>query len=266
MISVKQNVILHGDCLALLEDIPDNSLDLIVTDPPFNVMNTHNLTFTTRSDIVQTADFDQFASYEEYIAFIDQWMTVMVRKMKTPSTLYCFFATQYITDLLRIGERLGLVRKNVIAWVKTNPALHIHKTNYLSSYESCVMMVKDYPTFNFTNQADMHNVIITGLCPPKERLKDDDDDTLHPTQKRLDVIEHLIEVSSNPGDVVCDPFSGSGTTNAACAKMGRYCIGIEQDVKYYTASIARLKKIQVQYGKTHQQSLRAFVRAKTNEN
>lgn len=257
MENYKVNKIFQGDCLKILADLPDNLIDLVITDPPFNVMNKEDLKFNHRTDITQGVEFDQFSSYEDYLQFIDNWIKLIVQKMRSNSSLYVFFAIQYLTDLMKLCLKYGLKYKGVLVWHKTNPAPKIRKSGYVSSTESILFMVKGKPTFNFLGQNKMHNLIEMPICMGKERLKNKNEKnkkgkyaTLHPTQKPLELFKHFILVSSNINDLVCDPFVGTGTANIACRMLNRYCIGIELDKNYASHAIERLNKIKVKKQKS----------------
>lgn len=242
------NKLILGNCLEILPQFPDKLFDLVITDPPFNVMNKEDIKFKNRADIKQEADFDQFYSYEDYIKFTKKWIDLIETKMKVDSSLYVFFAVQYITDLMDICLERGMKYKGVLIWHKSNPAPKIRKSGYLSSTEAILFMVKGKPTFNFLGQNKMHNLIETPICMGHERLKDKSRKnkkgkftTLHPTQKPEALYEHLITVSSNINDLVCDPFAGTGTANVVCQNLERYCIGIEKNEKYINNAKERLK-------------------------
>lgn len=241
------NELYHNDCLIVLDQLIDTSVHLVLADFPYYIMTGTDLVIEGRSDIVQNAEFDHvWPTYEEYIHFVDQCVEKIVAKMCQHSSFYGFFATQYLTDLIRICEKYGLVRKNILVWYKTNPCPHIRKSNYLSAFESVVFMVKGYPTFNFTQQENMHNCLIYPVCAGHERIRDPTTGkVLHPTQKPESVIENLIEVSSNKGDMVLDPFAGMGTVNVVCKKLGRHCIGIEKDETFYNAAQKRLTNTKI---------------------
>jgi len=249
LFDLAQNQLLLGDMFKVLEKVPDASFDLVVTDPPFYVMNKKNLRFKNRTDIVQSVAFDQFNSYEEFLAFTKRWMTLTVQKMKENASIYVFFGAQYISDLMRIGLDLGLTYKGILVWHKTNPAPKIRKSGYLSSTELILFLIKGKPTFNFLGQNKMHNFMETSIVMSPERLKDTTilrkgrHPTLHPTQKSLKVIKHLITVSSNKSDSVLDPFAGTGTTNAACKELDRFCLGIECNAKYVNAAQDRVDQV-----------------------
>lgn len=235
------NRIFQGDCREILKKLPDNFFDLLVTDPPYFIMNKQDLPMKTRAPIVQNASFDHFDSYESFIEFTRSWIKSLVPKMKEDATMYIFFAGQYITDLLRICEEFGFEYVTMMVWYKTNPVPKIRKTKYLSATEFLLHVSRGKPTFNFLGQRKMHNVLRASICCGKERLqKDGQLNSLHPAQKPESIIEKLIKVSSNKDQWVCDPFAGTGTVNAVCKKMRRQCIGIEKDKEYFERATKRL--------------------------
>jgi site-specific DNA-methyltransferase (adenine-specific)/modification methylase len=251
------NRIIRGNCLEILPQIPDKSVDLVITDPPFNVMNKTDLKFKHRADITQQVSFDEFESYQTYLSFTEKWVRTVAAKMKQDSSLYVFFAVQFITDLMRICLSFDMKYKGVLVWHKSNPAPKIRKSGYVSSTEAILFMVKGKPPFHFLGQNKMHNFITTPICMGEERLRLELSDqnaesggkitqTLHPTQKPMALYEHFISVSSNEGDLVCDPFAGTGTANAACRKLKRYCIGIEKNEEYIGFAQKRLSRIKEQ--------------------
>ncbi len=243
-----RNQLLLGDSLTLLSELPDQFFDLIITDPPFYVLNKQNIKFKHRTDIVQSAAFDGFASYETFLTFTREWVTQVHQKMKTDSSMYIFFAAQYITDLYRICMDLGLTYKGIIVWHKTNPAPKIRKNGFLSSTELILFLQQGRPPLNFLGQNKMHNFIETPICMRPERLVDSSitkkgkHPTLHPTQKPEKLIQHLLQVSSNPGDWILDPFTGTGTTNVACQALDRCCVGIDSNAKFIQAARERLSR------------------------
>lgn len=246
MLNLQTNQILNGDCLEILQTIPDKSIDLFFSDPPFNILNKPDIKLANRM-LTCNCKFDDFPNYETYIQFIEQWIKLCSQKMKDQASFICFFATQYVTDLIRICEQLGMIRKNILIWYKLNPVPRIRKTNFLSSYESIVYMIKGTPHFNFLGQNNMHNCLIYPIVSQTERLKYYNSDTkkeetLHPTQKPLTLIEKIITIATNPKDIICDPFAGTGTINVAALNTNRYCVGIEKDLKYFNPAIKRLSE------------------------
>ncbi len=233
------NKIIQGDCIEELKKLEPNSVDAIVTDPPYNLDWKEPIKFKERKDIFH---------YKEKI---EKWDTLDIkdfykkiakefnRILKIGSSVIIFSRVENISYLKEAFLENNFYYKATIIWHKTNPTPQIRKKNYLSSFESVCWLVKGYSekidyTFNFKNQKEMHNFIQTPLCMGKERTK-------HPTQKPLRVIEHLIEIHTNKNDLVLDPFLGSGTTAIACLKLNRKFIGIEKEEEYVKIANARIK-------------------------
>ncbi len=266
---LKSHQIVNGNALDILQSFPKNTIDLVITDPPFYLLNKKNLKFKNRANIVQNTEFDDFQSYEDFMKFTQRWCSLISSIVKPNSSVYIFFGAQYISDLMRIYLELGFKYKGIIVWHKTNPVPKIRKSGYLSSTELILYMTKGDPHFNFLGQNKMHNFIETPLCMRPERLRDESPTinkdrkfpSLHPTQKPMKVIEKLIKVSSIPGDIILDPFTGTGTTNVVAKKLGRYSIGIEANEKYYNAAKKRLDETEFNIIRSETQSeLDTFVK------
>jgi site-specific DNA-methyltransferase (adenine-specific)/modification methylase len=127
-----------------------------------------------------------------------------------------------------------------MVWHKTNPVPKVRRAGFLNSCELIVCMWNKGHTWNFTNQKQMHNFIESPICMGKERLKD----PIHPTQKPVRVLQHIIKLASNPGDIVFDPFMGVGSTGVAALRLGRRFIGVEIDKAYFRATQNRLEAFQ----------------------
>ena len=210
-------------------------------------MNKKNIKFKHRADIIQSAAFDGFSSYGEFLDFTKQWVSLVQENLKKDSSLYIFFGAQYISDLYHICMDLGFTYKGIIVWHKTNPAPKIRKSGYLSSTELILFLQQGDPTFNFLGQNEMHNFIETPLCMGNERLRAKKKNrkgkypTLHPTQKPEKVVSKFIQVSSSPSDWVLDPFVGTGTINKVCQDLDRNCLGIDSNPDYVNAARDRLE-------------------------
>jgi site-specific DNA-methyltransferase (adenine-specific)/modification methylase len=228
-----------GDCLDIMKTIEPESIDLILTDPPYNVSKT-TIKFKDRKDI--SSDFgywDSFNSNNDFIEFAKKWVELAVKLLKPDGSILVFSKLDDIGNIKRIYESFGVYYKSTVIWHKTNPVPQIRKVNFLSSCEAINWGIKDYTkkekrfTFNFKTQKEMHNFIETPLCMGKER-------TAHPTQKPEKLIAHFIEIFSNPNDVILDPFAGSGTVAAVAMRLGRKSISIEKDKAYYKIMQDRL--------------------------
>lgn len=236
--------LLHGDCREVLPTLDAASVDLAIVDPPYNVSNgkkdidrrlwdspSARRTSVIRQDF---GDWDKFASPEEFYAFTRAWMAEVFRVLKPGATLYSFFPFDDISDLKHAGKAVGFKWLNAIAWRKLNPAPNFNNmSRYCHAVEAIGWFAKGKVS-TFNGHGGLHNHIETALCQGDER-------TGHPTQKPLAVLEPLIQVSSNPGDVVLDCFAGSGSTLVAAKKLGRSFIGIEREERYFRLAQVRTR-------------------------
>lgn len=234
--------LVHGDFYEAVKKVGDSSIDLILTDPPYNVASERVFTLEGRSNISQDfGEWDKYSS-EEFIALFDVWAAEWARILRDGGSGYVFTSDLYLHDLRKALTKAGLAVHIPIIWHKPNPAPQMITTTFQSTVEYILFFVKgkDY-TFHWQGHAgEMHNHINAPVCGGKERLTDAKGDTLHPTQKPEQVIRHFMEISSNRGDTVFDGFMGVGTTGAAAKHMGRKFIGIEQDKMFYDAATRRL--------------------------
>ena len=235
---VQLNNIENCDCLEYLKKIPDNSVDLVVTDPPYNVSQKSNIKYNNLNIVKNFGDWDFGFDPKPVLAELK-------RVLKPNGQIYIFCATKQIPEYMAILEDKWFFR-NLLVWYKTNPAPRISKTNFVFANEYIVYAINDKgkpseSTFNFGKQSEMHNMFITSALRGKERLKNNGK-AIHPTQKPLSILKKLIEVSSNEGDVVLDPFMGVGSTAVACKELGRNFLGCELDNYYYNLSLKRLQE------------------------
>lgn len=250
------NIIIHADCTNVIPYLPENSIDLLFTDPPQYRMLNNDILFTTRKNIIRKVEFDQFIDYDDFLRFTEEWIGLISTKLKENSSICIWFAENYILDLRFMCARWGLKHKDTLYWHKTNPAPKVRKTGFISSVETLVYFTKGKPTFNFLSQNEMHDFIETPICMGNERIKDKERNTLHPTQKPLKAILRFIEITSNRNDLVVDPFAGVATTNIACETLGRRCISIEKEKKYY---LAGRKRLNIKYHKKGKSSLSQYL-------
>jgi DNA modification methylase len=236
---VKLNTIYNQDCLSGLNKLPDACVDLLFTDPPYYQYRAQNVTaLKNHKDVVTEFDFDGFNSEEEYLQFLENVLTACYRVCKDGASGYLWCGDDFVSYINRIVERVGFKFRKVIHWHKTNPfpAISTRKM-YANSMEMMVHFSKGSPkTWNFKHVNEMHNFIESPICMGKER-------TPHKTQKPLRVCVPYIEISSNVGDVVLDPFMGSGTTAVACAMLNRKYIGYELSEQYIQFTQERLNNL-----------------------
>lgn len=231
-----------GDCLKEMKKIPDESIDLTVTDPPYNISNYGN-SLTKKGEKIVRADFGEWDKWDSQEKYFD-WCVGMVRELdrvtKPKGSAYIFWDNHYQGHITYLIEKnTAFQQKCPIVLRKVNPIPHVRKTNFRSSFEMLTLYVKDEnkkpKTFNFLSQKEMCNVMDYAIGTKA---------TSHPTEKPLSVISKFVMISSNKGDLVFDPFMGSGTTGCACKEFNRRFIGIEIDKKYFEVAEKRIADTQ----------------------
>jgi site-specific DNA-methyltransferase (adenine-specific)/modification methylase len=222
----------QGDSRELLAGIPDQSVDLICTDPPYNLgaYSTGNIEMSWRK-----AFNNDVAAWDQAPFDPAAWLPEFRRVLRPTGTIFAF--TSY--NLLgRWHEAFdpAFDTFQFVVWHKTNPPPKLRRAGFLNSCELIVACWDRGHTWNFGRQRDMHNFIESPICAGRERVKD----PVHPTQKPLRVLRQLIEWGTNPGELVLDPFMGVGSTAVAALETGRRFIGIELDEAYVDAARRRV--------------------------
>jgi modification methylase len=243
--------ILVGDCVESLRRLPAASIDLIFADPPYNLQLEGVLTRPDASvvDAVDD-DWDKFSSFAEYDAFTKAWLAECRRVLKPHGTLFVIGSYH---NIFRVGtalQDLGFWLLNDIIWRKANPMPNFRGRRFTNAHETMIWASRDARakgyTFNYEAlkagnedcqvRSDWH----MPLCTGGERLKGEDGAKAHPTQKPEALLARIIMAASNPGDVVLDPFFGTGTTGAVAKKLGRHFIGLERDLSYVAHAEKRI--------------------------
>ena len=222
------------DCFNVFKNIENKSIDLILTDPPYNLAkySTGNMKFQWRKTInnnIAKWDEEEFNPFETTDDF--------VRIIRDTGNIFIF------TSYNLIGKWHGCLDHifdtfQFMVWHKTNPIPNIRKSSFLNSCELICCAWNKGHTWNFKSQREMHNFYESPICMGNERLKD----PKHPTQKPVKLLEHIIEISTNEGDVVFDPFMGVGSTGVAAINKNRKFIGVEIDDNYFSAANMRIQK------------------------
>ena len=236
--SVNRYLLINDDCFSVLKNIPDNSVDLILTDPPYNIAqySTGNIKFDWRSDI--NNDLAEWDLVElKPSSLLDEFRRIL----KPNGNIFIFCSYNIIGEYHKVFDPVFDTFQFMV-WHKKNPVPNFRKTSFLNSCELIIGCWNKGHTWNFTAQNDMHNFIETGICMGGERIKGADGKYLHPTQKPLAVLEKIIRIASNENDIVLDCFNGVGSTGEAALKLNRRYIGIEIDKIYMDATEKRLKK------------------------
>lgn len=227
------NYLLQGDSKELIKKIPDQFIDLILTDPPYNIgkHSTGNIPLPGRSAINNdVALWDQVDFHPE------EWVDEFLRILKPTGNLFIF--TSY-NQLGRWYDCLDhrMDTTQFMIWHKTNPAPKIFKAGFLNSCEMIYCGWNKKHTWNFISQTEMHNFIESPICMRPERLSN----PKHPAQKPTAVLKKIVTIASNEGDVVFDPFMGVGSTGVAALALQRRFIGFELDEAYFNASKERIE-------------------------
>lgn len=233
------NHIACADCLAYLRSLPDDSVDLVVTDPPYNVSQKADAQWLGRSIRKDFGEWDYGFDPKPFLAELK-------RVLKPEGQIYVFCSTRQIPEYMAVFEESWFFR-NLLVWSKTNPVPRLSKTNWLHANEYILYAINEKVklnkmTFNFPGQAEMKNLFVTPSLQGRERLRDSSGKTLHPTQKPLSVLKRLIAASSRPGDVVLDPFMGVGSTAVAALQLGLRFLGCDLDTEYVAQARMRIAK------------------------
>lgn len=236
--NIKKYFLANADCFSMLREIPDNSIDLILTDPPYNIAkySTGNIKFDWRSDIN-----NDLAEWDLEELKPSELVQEFKRILKPTGNIFIFCSYNIIGEYHKAFDP-EFDTFQFMVWHKTNPVPNFRKSSFLNSCELIISCWNKGHTWNFTNQKDMHNFIETGICMGSERIKDETGKSLHPTQKPISILKKIIRIASNENDIVLDCFNGVGSTGEAALSLNRRYFGIEIDKKYFEASKIRLKK------------------------
>ncbi|MFK0299950.1 site-specific DNA-methyltransferase [Brevundimonas sp. NPDC090276] len=254
MSELKTDVILRGDCIEVLKGLPDKSVDMVFADPPYNLQLGGDLLRPDNSKVdAVDDDWDKFDSFAAYDAFTRAWLTECRRVLKDEGSLWVIGSYHNIFRLGAAMQDLGFWVLNDIIWRKSNPMPNFKGTRFTNAHETLIWAAKSREqkryTFNydalkaFNEDTQMRSDWTLALCTGNERLKDDNGDKAHPTQKPEALLHRVLLSASRVGDVILDPFFGTGTTGAAAKRLGRHFIGIERDETYAKLAEKRIKAV-----------------------
>ena len=247
--------VIVGDSIAMLERLPAASVDLVFADPPYNLQLEGNLNRPDQSlvDAVDD-DWDKFASFADYDAFTRAWLIAARRVMKPNATLWVIGSYHNIFRVGAIMQDLGFWLLNDIVWRKANPMPNFRGRRFTNAHETMIWASRSADAKGYTFHYDalkagnedtqVRSDWYLPLCTGGERLKDAKGRKTHPTQKPESLLARIILSCSNPGDVVLDPFFGTGTTGAVAKKLGRHFIGIEREEGYADAARKRIAAVE----------------------
>ncbi len=244
--------IIQGNCIEILNSFPENSVDLIFADPPYNLQLQQELwrPNMTRVDAVDD-EWDQFDGFAEYDAFTRAWLSACRRVLKDTGTIWVIGSYHNIYRIGGIMQDLGYWFLNDIVWIKTNPMPNFRGVRFTNAHETLIWASKargSRYTFNhhamksLNDDLQMRSNWLLPICSGSERIKVDGKKA-HSTQKPEALLYRIIVASSNPGDVVLDPFFGSGTTGAVAKKLHRHWIGIEREQSYIEIACRRIAAV-----------------------
>lgn len=246
------NQILTGDCVQILRDLPEASIDLIFADPPYNLQLQNELWRPNQTLVDGVADeWDKFDDFQDYDRFTRNWLSECRRVLKDEGTIWVIGTYHNIFRVGSIMQDLGYWILNDVIWYKTNPMPNFRGTRFTNATETLIWAQKSKGhryTFNYhsmknlNDEKQMQNVWHIPLCTGAERIKVNGKKA-HSTQKPEALLYRVILSSSNPGDIVLDPFLGSGTTGAVAKKLKRNFIGIEIDPFYVEIAQKRIEGI-----------------------
>ncbi len=248
------NQILQGDCVEILDSLPAQSVDLIFADPPYNLQLQNELhrPDMTKVDAVNDA-WDQFPSFKVYDEFTRDWLTACKRVLKPTGTIWVIGSYHNIFRVGTVMQDLGFWILNDVVWVKTNPMPNFRGVRFTNAHETLIWAStgqgKKY-IFNHQAMKGLNNEKqmrsdwwLLSLATGNERVKDESGKKAHATQKPESLLYRVILAASDPGDVVLDPFFGSGTTGAVAKRLHRNWIGLEREEKYIKAAQKRIDAI-----------------------
>jgi modification methylase len=242
--------ILDGDCITAMKALPDASIDLVFADPPYNLQLGGDLNRPDGSHVdAVTDDWDQFDSFAAYDAFTRAWLAEARRVLKPSGSLWVIGSYHNIFRVGAILQDMGFWILNDIVWRKANPMPNFKGTRFTNAHETLIwasMGEKARYTFNYramktlNDELQMRSDWVLPICGGQERLKSGGH-KVHPTQKPEALLYRVMLATTNRGDIVLDPFFGTGTTGAVARRLGREWIGCERESVYRDAAMQRIE-------------------------
>lgn len=250
------NSIIKGDCVAALEKLPEKSIDVIFADPPYNLQLDGNLHRPDQSKVdAVDDDWDKFSDFAAYDAFTRAWLMAARRVLKPEGTIWVIGSYHNIFRVGTVLQDLGYWVLNDVIWRKSNPMPNFRGRRFTNAHETMIWASRDQNaksyTFNYdamkmaNDETQMRSDWLFPICNGHERLKDGEGAKVHPTQKPEALLHRVLMSSTKPGDVVLDPFFGTGTTGAVAKRLGRNFVGIEREQDYIDAANARIEAVEV---------------------
>ncbi|MCL2670485.1 MAG: site-specific DNA-methyltransferase [Clostridiales bacterium] len=234
------NITLHkGDCIEMMQKTAPHSVDLILTDPPYNLGNFMKNRSTNlqkmRENFFGAAGWDDL-EYDEWVKSMSSFFRESVRVLKPGGSMLVFMSIIKVETLIRLAEKNGLYYKTTGIWHKLNPMPRNMNLHFVNSTEAWVYFTYKAKTGTFNNGGKMiHDFYESAVVSNGEKRAG-----RHPTQKPIQLMEHFISLLTHAGDIVMDPFMGSGSTAVAAQNLGRDFIGIELNDEYFEIAQQRI--------------------------
>jgi modification methylase len=253
MSTLKLDQVIEGDCVERMLALPEGCADLVFADPPYNMQLRGELRRPDQSKVDAVDDhWDQFGSFSDYDRFTRDWLTAARRCLKDTGSLWVIGSYH---NIFRVGatlQDLGFWILNDVVWRKSNPMPNFKGRRFTNAHETLIWATKNPEqkyTFNYeamkamNDELQMRSDWTLPICAGRERIKGADGQKAHSTQKPESLLHRVIVSSSKPGDVILDPFFGSGTTGAVAKRLGRHFIGIEREKTYADVARARIAEV-----------------------
>ena len=252
-ITAYKNRIFQGDCAEAMNALPEGCVDMVFADPPYNLQLEGDLLRPNNSKVdAVDNDWDQFDSFAAYDAFTENWLKGVRHALKPDGTVWVIGSYHNIFRVGRIMQDMGFWILNDVVWLKTNPMPNFRGRRFTNAHETMLWCSRDQKSkyrFNYEAMKNLNDDLqmrsdwTLPLCTGKERLKQEDGQKAHPTQKPEGLLHRVIMSSTEVGDVVLDPFFGTGTTGAVAKKLKRTYVGMEQDEEYVRIARERISKV-----------------------
>lgn len=248
-VALPLNRILRGDCIEEMRKLPDGSIDMIFADPPYNLQLGGDLARPDGSHVdAVTNDWDKFSSFATYDKFTREWLAEAHRLLKADGSIWVIGSYHNIFRVGTILQDLGFWILNDIIWRKANPMPNFKGTRFTNAHETLIWASKSEKskyTFNYramktlNDELQMRSDWVLPICSGPERLRRNGTKA-HPTQKPEALLYRVMLATTNKGDVVLDPFFGTGTTGAVAKRLGRDWIGCEREADYIEVAEERI--------------------------
>jgi modification methylase len=250
---LKLDQVIEGDCVAQMNALPEGCADLIFADPPYNLQLRGDLRRPDQSKVDAVDDhWDQIGSFQDYDRFTHDWLAAARRVLKDTGSIWVIGSYHNIFRVGAVLQDLGFWILNDVIWRKTNPMPNFRGRRFTNAHETLIWATKtpkQQYTFNYeamkalNDELQMRSDWTLPICGGQERIRDAEGQKAHSTQKPESLLHRVVVASTKQGDVILDPFFGSGTTGAVAKRLGRHFIGIEREKTYADVARARIAEI-----------------------